>query len=61
MTEPQRRRKGHGDARRAPARQGWAGADGRIDPTTDQPSRGVQGSRGPLVGVHRIETVGRGA
>ena len=24
-------------------------------------TRGVQGSRGPLVGVHRIETVGRGA
>ena len=66
------RRKEYGDARCAltagvkamemhvgrPARQGWAGADGRKNPAADQPSRGDQGSRGPLVGVHRIETVG---
>ena len=53
-----RQRKGNGDARCAPARQGWAGADGRKYSAADQPSRGVQGSCGPLVGVHRIETVG---
>ena len=53
-----RQRKGNGDARRAPARQGWAGADGRKNPATDQTSRGVQGSCGPLVGGRRIETAG---
>ena len=53
-----RRRKERGDARRAPARQGWAGADGRKYPAADQTPRGVQGSRGPLVGGRRIETAG---
>ena len=50
--------KGYGDLPCAAPRQGWGAADGRIDPATDQTPRGVQGSRGPLVGVHRIETVG---
>ena len=53
-----RRRKGYGDACRAPARQGWAGADGRKYLGADEPSRGVQGSCGPLVGGRRIETAG---
>ena len=78
-----RKRKDHGDARCAPARQGWAGAaaasvtamemhQGRRPVYGGAPqhppkiasnaiSRGVQGSRGPLVGGRRIETAGRGA
>ena len=50
--------KGNGDAGRATPRLRWGAADGRIDPATDQPSRGVQGSSGPLVGGRRIETAG---
>ena len=53
-----RQRKGYGDVGRAAPRLRWGAADGRIDPATDQPSRGVQGSRGPLVGGRRIETAG---
>ena len=53
-----RPRKGYGDAQRAPARQGWAGADGRKYLDVNEISRGVQGSRGPLVGGRRIETAG---
>ena len=75
-----RPRKGYGDAQRAPARQGWAGAaaDGvkamemhavrrpvyggapRHLPkiAANATTRGVQGSRGPLVGGRRIETAG---
>ena len=40
-----RRRKGHGDARRAPARQGWAGADWAHKDSHTTSSCG--GSRGP--------------
>ena len=75
-----RKRKGNGDARCAPARQGWAGAaaasvkvmemhQGRRPVYGGAPqhppkiaanatTRGVQGSRGPLVGGRRIETAG---
>ena len=53
-----RRRKNHGDAPRAAPRLRWGAADERRYSDGDQISRGVQGSLGPLVGVHRIETVG---
>ena len=53
-----RKRKGHGDARRAPARQGWAGADAVEKAPRNDTVRGVQGSCGPLVGGRRIETAG---
>ena len=51
-------RKGYGDAPRAAPRLRWGAADERRYSDGDQISRGVQGSIGPLVGVHRIETVG---
>ena len=53
-----RKRKGYGDVRCAPARQGWAGADAVEKAPRNDTVRGVQGSCGPLVGGRRIETAG---